>query len=40
MHEQPTSLTRVDFAPRHRQPQAGRVVLTTIAAIAGSLGAG
>jgi hypothetical protein len=33
------SLTRVDFAPRHRQPAAVRVLLATVAAIAGSLAA-
>jgi hypothetical protein len=33
------SLARVDFAPQHRQPSAGRVLLATIASIAGSLAA-
>jgi Family of unknown function (DUF6069) len=28
---------RIDFAPRHRQPTAGRVVLATIGAVVGSL---
>ena len=31
------SLVRLDFAPNHRQPLAGRVVLATVASIAGSL---
>ena len=33
------SLARVDFAAPHRQPSAGRVLLATIASIAGSLAA-
>jgi hypothetical protein len=33
------SLARVDFAPQHRQPSAGRVLLAAIASIAGSLAA-
>jgi hypothetical protein len=33
------SLARVDLAPQHRQPSAGRVLLATIASIAGSLAA-
>ena len=33
------SLARVDFRPRHAQPQLARLVLATIAAIAGSLAA-
>jgi hypothetical protein len=33
------SLTRLDFSPQHRQPSAGRVLLATIASIAGSLAA-
>ena len=33
------SLARVDFSPQHRQPSAGRVLLATIASIAGSLAA-
>lgn len=33
------ALVRVDFAPRHRQPAAGRIVLATLGAIAGSLAA-
>ena len=39
MLTQLASLVRVDFAPQHRQPSAARVVLATIAAIAGSLAA-
>lgn len=31
------SLVHIDFAPRHRQPSWGRVLLASIAAIAGSL---
>jgi hypothetical protein len=33
------SLTRIDFRPRHGQPRMSRLVLATIAAIAGSLAA-
>src|SRR5580658_7624128 len=33
------SLVRLDFAPQHRQPRARRVLLATIASIAGSLAA-
>jgi hypothetical protein len=33
------ALVRLDFAPRHRQPQAWRVLLATVASIAGSLAA-
>jgi hypothetical protein len=33
------SLARLDFAPQHRQPSAGRVLLATVASIAGSLAA-
>ena len=33
------TLARLDFHPRHRQPQASRVVLATAAAVAGSLAA-
>jgi hypothetical protein len=33
------ALVRLDFAPRHRQPQAWRVLLATAASIAGSLAA-
>ena len=33
------SLARVDFAPQHRQPSAGRVLLATVASVAGSLAA-
>jgi hypothetical protein len=33
------SLARVDFAPQHRQPSAGRLLLATFASIAGSLAA-
>jgi Family of unknown function (DUF6069) len=32
-------LVRVDFAPTHRQPSAGRVVLATLVSLAGSLAA-
>ena len=39
MLNQLASLVRVDFAPRHRPPSAGRLVLATIASIAGSLAA-
>jgi hypothetical protein len=39
MLNQFASLARVDFAPPHRQPAAGRVLLATIASIAGSLAA-
>lgn len=39
MLNQFASLARVDFAPPHRQPTAGRVLLATIASIAGSLAA-
>jgi len=31
------SLVHLDFAPNHKQPSAGRVVLATVMAIAGSL---
>ena len=37
MLNQLASLARVDFSPPHRQPSAGRVLLATIASIAGSL---
>jgi hypothetical protein len=33
------SLARVDFAPQHRQPSSGRVLLATVASVAGSLAA-
>jgi hypothetical protein len=33
------SLARLDFSPQHRQPPASRVLLATVAAIAGSLAA-
>ncbi len=33
------SLARIDFAPRHGQPQAGRVLVATLGSIAGSLAA-
>jgi hypothetical protein len=36
MLNQLASLARVDFSPQHRQPSAGRVLLATIASIAGS----
>jgi hypothetical protein len=39
MLNQFASLARVDFAPPHRQPSAGRVLLATAASIAGSLAA-
>jgi hypothetical protein len=39
MLNQLASLARVDFSPQHRQPSAGRVLLATIASIAGSLAA-
>ncbi len=39
MLNQLASAVRVDFAPRHRQPSGGRVVLATILSIAGSLAA-
>jgi hypothetical protein len=39
MLNQAASLVRLDFSPQHRQPPAGRVLLATVAAIAGSLAA-
>jgi hypothetical protein len=39
MLKQLASLARVDFSAQHRQPSAGRVLLATIASIAGSLAA-
>jgi hypothetical protein len=39
MLKQAASLARLDFAPQHRQPVAGRVLLATVASIAGSLAA-
>ncbi len=39
MLNQAMSLVRLDFAPQHRQPPAGRVLLATVASIAGSLAA-
>jgi len=39
MLNQLASLVRVDFSPRHRQPSAVRVLLASIASIAGSLAA-
>jgi hypothetical protein len=39
MLNQLASLARVDFSAQHRQPSAGRVLLATIASIAGSLAA-
>ena len=39
MLNQAASLAHLDFAPRHRQPRAWRVLLATIASIAGSLAA-
>ena len=32
-------MVRLDFAPRHRQPSAGRVVAATVASVVGSLAA-
>jgi Family of unknown function (DUF6069) len=37
--ERPAALIHLDFAPEHRQPHAGRVVLATLASVAGSLAA-
>jgi hypothetical protein len=37
MLRQAASLARLDFSPQHRQPSAGRVLLATVASIAGSL---
>src|ERR1700686_4265088 len=34
-----TSLARIDFRPRHSQPLMSRLVLATVAAVAGSLAA-
>jgi len=39
MLDQIASLARLDFAPQHRQPLAGRLLLATLLAIAGSLAA-
>jgi hypothetical protein len=39
MLNQLASLARIDFRPRHGQPRASRLVLATIAAVAGSLAA-
>jgi len=39
MLEEIASLARIDFFPQHRQPRAGRVLLATVGAIAGSLAA-
>ncbi len=39
MLNQLASLARLDFSPRHRQPSALRVLLATIASVAGSLAA-
>jgi hypothetical protein len=39
MLKQLASLARLDFAPRHRQPSPGRLVLATIVSVAGSLAA-
>ena len=39
MLNQLASLARVDFSAQHRQPSAGRVLLVTIASVAGSLAA-
>jgi bacteriorhodopsin len=37
MSQRVLDLVRLDFAPQHRQPSGGRLVLATIASIAGSL---
>jgi hypothetical protein len=37
MLEKAMSLVHLDFAPNHRQPSGGRVVLATVVSIAGSL---
>ena len=37
MLRQAAALVHVDFAPQHRQPSAGRVLLATVASIAGAL---
>ena len=39
MLRQAASLARLDFSPQHGQPSAGRVLLATVASIAGSLAA-
>jgi hypothetical protein len=39
MLKQLAALARLDFAPRHRQPSVGRLVLATIVSVAGSLAA-
>ncbi len=39
MLNQLASLARIDFRPRHGQPRTSRLVLATIAAVAGSLAA-
>ena len=39
MLNQLASLARLDFSPRHRQPSALRVLLATVASVAGSLAA-
>jgi hypothetical protein len=39
MLKQFAGLARLDFAPRHRQPSPGRLVLATIVSVAGSLAA-
>jgi hypothetical protein len=40
MLRQAASLIQLDFAPEHRQPSASRLLLATVAPIAGSLAAG
>lgn len=40
MLNQAMSQARLDFSPQHRQPSAARMVLATVAALAGSLAAG
>jgi hypothetical protein len=37
MMKQAAALARLDFAPQHRQPSAGAVLLATVASLAGSL---
>jgi hypothetical protein len=39
MFDQVASLVRLDFSPPHRQPSAARVLLATVASVAGSLAA-
>jgi hypothetical protein len=37
LHEDLRTLVRLDFAPRHRQPSTGRVVVAAVVALVGSL---